>query len=118
MARKAINYATTTSFYDRAHTMIGVHNFVHTNFYKAVFQELGLSFIDNSYIASYLQQRQQTKRTKRENDAKPENKLKKMKRANVKYNATTAVNGFYSSGCGLDVDKTIEEKTLEEEKTK
>ena len=41
-----------------------------------------------------------------------------MKRANVKYTATTAVNGFYSSGCGLDVDKTIEEKTLEEETNK
>ena len=37
LSPKARNYATSSSFSDRIHTMIGVHNYGHVRFYGAVF---------------------------------------------------------------------------------
>eukprot|EP00957_Ditylum_brightwellii_P108739 8294975-Ditylum_brightwellii.AAC.1 len=46
MTLKAINYATSTSFLDCVHHMIGAHNFDHVSFFYAIFS-MFYSTLDN-----------------------------------------------------------------------
>ena len=59
MAPKAINYATSASFSDRVHHMIGVHNFGHVRFFRAVFSIFHSTLDDD--LHEYLLHKQKNK---------------------------------------------------------
>ena len=59
MAPKAINYATSTSFSDCVHHMIGMHNFGHVRFFRAVFSIFHSTLDDD--LHEYLLHKQKNK---------------------------------------------------------
>eukprot|EP00957_Ditylum_brightwellii_P077690 5903629-Ditylum_brightwellii.AAC.1 len=59
MAPRAINYATSASFSDRVHHMIGVYNFGHVRFFCAVFSIFHSALDDD--LHEYLLHKQKKK---------------------------------------------------------
>mmetsp|Transcript_39552 Transcript_39552/g.57756 ORF Transcript_39552/g.57756 Transcript_39552/m.57756 type:complete len:185 (+) Transcript_39552:1039-1593(+) len=74
MAPKAINYSTSTSFHDRVHHMIGVHNYGHVAFFDIVFSKLGVPL--DAHLREYLKNMCKKKERNREYCAKQSSKKK------------------------------------------
>ena len=113
MAPKTRNYATSFSFSDRVHTMIGVHNFGHVWFNTVVFSLLGQKLPTTLY--EYLTIRQQGKTKRRQYKQQPQvNKRRKSGYAATYVKEATMIEGFYESNAGLNIDDTIKTQTAKE----
>ena len=113
MAPKTRNYATSFSFSDRVHTMIGVHNFGHVRFNTVVFSLLGQKLPTTLY--EYLTIRQQEKTKRRQYKQQPQVKKSRKTGYAAKYvKETTMIQGFYESNAGLNLENTIETQNAKE----